>query len=132
MTDQEQLQDRILAYQVDPVLFVREVIRADPTEQQQALLYAVAQPGAKVSVKSGHGCGKSCALAWLVIWFLCCFKEKTRIPCTAPSSHQLMDVLWPEIKTWIDSMHPWFKDQIEYSSDRIWIKDSKDKRYAVA
>jgi len=132
LTDEEQLRERFIEYRNNPVQFVREVIGADPTKQQQAMLWAIAKPGAKVSIKSGHGCGKSCGLAWLVIWFLVCFQGKTRIPCTAPSSHQLMDVLWPEIVTWIDNMHPWFKDQIEYSSDKIWIKGSKAERYAVA
>ena len=93
---------------------------------------AVALPGAKVSIKSGHGCGKTCGLAWVIIWFLSCFEGKTRIPCTAPSSHQLNDLLWPEVIAWVDRMHPWFKSQIEYSADKIWIKGDKATRYAVA
>jgi hypothetical protein len=29
-------------------------------------------------------------------------------------------------------MNPWFKNQIEYSSDKIWVKGAKAARYAVA
>lgn len=131
LTDEELLRERLLEYREDPVRYVREVIGADPTEQQQALLWSVARPGAKVSIKSGHGCGKTCGLAWVILWFLQTHQD-SRIPCTAPSSHQLNDLLWPEVVAWKDKMHPFFKEQIENSSDKIWIKGAKETQYAVA
>jgi phage terminase large subunit len=53
-------------------------------------------PGAKVSVRAGHGVGKTSAVAAAIWWFLECF-DYPKIPCTAPSASQLRDVLWAEL-----------------------------------
>ena len=117
-------------YRKDPVAFVREVLGANPTMQQQQLLEAVVLPGARVTVKSGHGTGKSCVLAWMVLWFVSCFPD-CKVPCTAPSSHQLRDVLWAEIAKWHAKMHPWFRDQIQIRGDKVQV-DGVKNRFAVA
>jgi hypothetical protein len=77
-----------------------------------------------------HNCGKTTSLAWLVIWYLSCFKD-ARIPCTAPTAHQLFDLLWPEIYKWRSRMLPLFRDRIQMSSDRIYLTDNPGQ-YAVA
>src|SRR6516162_5566156 len=77
----------------DPVLYVRQRFDIAPTPQQVQILEAIAPPGAKVSVRSGHGIGKSTAAAWAVFWFLETH-DFAKVPCTAPSSHQLRDILW--------------------------------------
>jgi hypothetical protein len=118
-------------YKVNPVRFVNEVIGVRPTMHQLQLLEAISKPGAKVSIKSGHGCGKTSGLSWIILWFLCTHSN-CRIPCTAPSSHQLNDLLWPEIVRWKDQMHPYFKDQLEYSADKFWVRGVKETQYAVA
>lgn len=53
----------------------------------------------RITVASGHGTGKDAALAMLILWYLMCF-EDAQIPCTAPSSEQLYDILWKEIAKW--------------------------------
>lgn len=116
---------------LDPVLFVHAVIGATPSEQQREILESVAPWGAKVSVRSGHGIGKSTVLAWCILWFLSCFKN-SRIPCTAPSSHQLEDILWPEVAKWRDKMDKSFRNEIINSSEKYWVRGAKDTQYAVA
>src|SRR5215470_6532724 len=76
----------------DPVIYVCQRFGATPTAQQVEILQAVAPPGAKVSVRSGHGIGKSSGAAWVICWFLETH-DFGKVPCTAPSSHQLHDVL---------------------------------------
>jgi hypothetical protein len=83
----------------DPVLYVRQRFDIAPTPQQVQILEAIAPPGAKVSVRSGHGIGKSTAAAWAVFWFLETH-DFAKVPCTAPSSHQLRDILWGELGKW--------------------------------
>jgi len=129
--DQEEFKKLLQSYKDDPVKFVNEVIGVRPTLQQEEMLRAVAPRGSKVSIKSGHGCGKTSGLSWIILWFLCTHNN-CRIPCTAPSSHQLNDLLWPEVIRWKDQMHPFFRDQIENSSDKIWVKEVKETQYAVA
>lgn len=98
-------------YAASAYLFVREVLLADPEPWQEKVLkdydnertlggqirpeYFV-----RISIASGHGVGKTTLLAWLVIHHaVTLFPQKTAV--TAPSSNQLWDALWPEIKSWI-------------------------------
>ena len=120
-----------LKYMNDPVLFVRAVIGAEPTQHQLQALNAIKDQGAHVSIRSGHGCGKSTVLAWIVLWFLCTHNN-CRIPCTAPTSHQLFDILWPEVDRWVQDMNPIFASQIRRNSDTIWIDNHKSTQYAAA
>jgi len=96
----------LLAYQQLRSLWAGDVERyvADrfgvhPTHQQRRILQAIQDPDAKVSVRSGHSTGKTTAAAWVIWWFLET-RDNARVPCTAPTSHQLRDVLWAEITKW--------------------------------
>jgi hypothetical protein len=83
----------------DPVLYARQRFGVEPTPHQTVILEALAPPGAKVSVRSGHGVGKSAAASWAILWHLETH-DFGKIPCTAPSSHQLRDILWGELSKW--------------------------------
>lgn len=82
-----------------PRLYVRQRFGVTPTWQQDHILESILPYGAKVSVRSGHGIGKSSCAAWIISWFLETH-DYAKIPCTAPSSHQLQDVLWAELAKW--------------------------------
>lgn len=49
-------EDQIAEYLANPVAFVQDVFGVEPSDQQKAILRAIAPQGAKVTVKSGHGC----------------------------------------------------------------------------
>ena len=83
----------------DPVLYVQQRMGTQPTLQQVAILEAILPYGAKVSVRSGHGIGKSSCAAWIVSWFLETH-DFAKVPCTAPTSRQLRDILWGELSKW--------------------------------
>ena len=51
----------------DPVVYVRQRFGVEPTWQQVQILQAIAPAGAKVSIRSGHGIGKTTAAAWIVL-----------------------------------------------------------------
>lgn len=114
---------KIPQWRKSPVKFVQEVWGAEPTEQQKELLRAVALPGAKVSVKSGHGTGKTTCLAWIIIWFLMCY-TKAKIPVTAPTAAQLKDALWAELKMWHDLLPTQMQELFEWTSDHYTCKDT--------
>ncbi len=86
-------------WRADPLAYVRQRFGIEPTWQQVQILEAIAQPGAKVSVRSGHGIGKTTCAAWIVLWYLESY-DYAKVPCTAPSSHQLRDILWGELSKW--------------------------------
>ncbi len=111
------------ACHASPVFFAREMLGIDPTPQQIQLLDAIADPGAKVAVRSGHGTGKSTSLAIAALWFLCT-RDSAKIPCTAPTAHQLQDIIWPEIRGLHARMSPWMQEQIHITSDKITIDGS--------
>lgn len=121
----------LVRYQASPLSFVREVLEADPTPQQVELLEAVSKPGAHVSVRSGHGTGKSTSLAWLILWFVSCFPD-CKVPCTAPTAHQLKDVLWAETHKWVGKMHEWWRNQLVLGQETIAVKDAEKSQFAVA
>ena len=91
-----------------------------------------------ISIMSGQGPGKDALAAISIIWFLCCFPYP-KIPCTAPTGHQLKDVLWAEINKWIrrsrkdDSGQPMLDVWLQWQSDKVFWKDAGGKEwFAVA
>ena len=88
----------ISKYRESRAAFVREVLGAEPDPWQAEALAALDR-GQSLAVKSGHGVGKTAFLAWTVLHGLACFPD-SKIPCTAPTQHQLADLLWPEIRRW--------------------------------
>lgn len=91
-----ELRDR---WRTNPLLYVQQRFGVDPTPQQAQILGAILPLGAKVSVRSGHGIGKSSSAAWAISWFLETH-DYAKVPCTAPTSHQLQDILWGELAKW--------------------------------
>lgn len=121
-------------YVNDPLLFVQHVFNAEPTKQQRKVLEALRDGKRHIAVRSGHGVGKTCLEAWIIIWFIC-VKPHCRIPCTAPTQTQLYDVLWAEIGKWLNKIHPdfkWYKDRLEWTSTHLTNKDYPEDWFAVA
>ena len=91
-----------------------------------------------ISIMSGQGPGKDTWASIATLWFLCCFPYP-KIPCTAPTGHQLKDVLWAEINKWIrksrkgDDGVPLLEQWIQWQSDKVFWKDLKGREwFAVA
>lgn len=91
--------EAILYYADHPVEFVEDVIGAKPDAQQAKILRSVGK-NQLTTVRSGHGVGKSTVEAWVVIWFMVT-RPFPKIPCTAPTQHQLFDILWAEVSKWL-------------------------------
>lgn len=73
----------------------------------EAVRRAVNEEGKRfISIKSGHGIGKSSIVAMLILRYLFCFKD-AQVPCTAPTQSQMYDVLWKEIAVWVNRMPEW-------------------------
>lgn len=117
------LRPRIRAIGQSPAEFARAFLRLEPTRQQQELLEGVSRPGARVAVRSGHGTGKSTALAVAALWFLTTRRDAL-VPCTAPTAHQLQDVLWRELRRLIGRMRPEVAEQYTINQDRVHLRGS--------
>lgn len=118
----EKLVEIVSRWRDDACAFVVECLGAKPTPQQKEALEAFSAPGARVSITSGHGTGKSTLFAWLIYWSLCCFYD-VKVAVTAPTSHQLSDILWAELDKWKQKMlEPW-KSDIVIKADKASVKD---------
>ncbi len=112
------LEDIVSRWRGCPYDFVVECLGACPTKQQEQVLRALAEEGVKISIRSGHGTGKSTIFSWVILWGLVCFYD-CKIPVTAPTAHQLEDVIFPEVEKWRAQMlEPW-RSSIKVKSDKI-------------
>lgn len=85
-----------------------------------------------MSIKSGHGIGKSATVSWIVLWFLYCFYQ-SQIPVTAPTSTQMKDVLWKELSLWINRIQPArVKEVFEWQSDYVRMRYDPETWFARA
>jgi hypothetical protein len=91
----------------------------------------------KLTIRSGHGVGKSTLLSWIIIWWLST-RYPARVGCTAPTSHQLFDILWSEVVTWLKKAPQNIQSQFRVKSDRIELVErgvdlgGKSSSFAVA
>lgn len=80
----------------NPSDFAREQLGAKLWSKQVEILGAV-RDHERVAVRSCNGSGKTYTAAYAVLWWLMCFEDALAIT-TAPSEHQVRDVLWREIR----------------------------------
>ncbi|MBS6956531.1 MAG: terminase [Enterocloster asparagiformis] len=120
--------EAILFYADEPTYFVEDIIRAKPDQKQRDILRSL-RDYPMTSVRSGHGIGKSAVEAWSVIWFICT-RPFPKIPCTAPTEHQLMDVLWAEISKWMRN-NPALKDELIWTKEKLYMKGYPEEWFAV-
>ncbi len=121
--------DEILFYAKEPVYFVEDILLARPDENQKAILRSVAQEP-MTSVRSGHGIGKSAVESWAVLWFLLT-RPFPKIPCTAPTQHQLFDILWAEVHKWIRN-NPALEREVTWTKEKIYMRGYPEEWFAVA
>lgn len=108
----------IAEYRRDSVRFVIDVFGVEPDEWQRNVLRAYDRGDRRISIRSGHGVGKTTLLAWIVVHFILTrFPQKTI--CTAPTSAQLFDALAAEVKAWIGKLPDTLKELLEIQTDRI-------------
>ncbi len=123
--------DFIRRYRGDPVLFVREVLGQIPDEWQAELLQAISSGKRRISVRSGHGVGKSTVFAWAMLWFLMT-RYPVKIVVTAPTSAQLFDALFAELKRWINVLPENLQQLLEIKADRVYLKAAPEGAFISA
>lgn len=122
-------EEAILYYADHPVAFVEDIIGATPDPEQAKILQSVAD-NQLTTVRSGHGVGKSTVEAWVVIWFLFT-RPFPKVPCTAPTQHQLFDILWAEVSKWIRNNKILQKELI-WTKEKVYMRGYPEEWFAVA
>lgn len=116
----------------DPGAFAREALGVKPEPWQAEILDRIAEGEKRIAVRSGHGVGKTALEAWLVLWFGMT-REGAKIPATAPTAHQLNDLLWGEIAKWRNALAerlPPLAEKIEIKSDRVEFRPWRSTAFA--
>lgn len=85
----------------------------------------------RLSIKSGHGTGKTCLLAILILWVLFISGPDTKIPVVATSQDQLRDGLWAELSKWMARLPKTLRAEIEWQKERVVIKSAPEQAFAV-
>jgi hypothetical protein len=106
------------------------------TWQQSLILFGVDKAlrndiPLRISIVSGHGIGKSMILSLLILWFLFVHPE-SQVACTSPGKEQLYDVLWKELKKWIDRSPLQISQMYIWESSHIRLKESPNTWFARA
>ncbi len=113
----------------NPLMFVTNVLGVTPEPWQAEALEAVGKHD-RVSIRSGHGVGKTTLQAWLVLWFLLT-RQNCKIPVAANSQDQLRDTIWPEIAKWHRQLPEALKVMIEVQAERVVVVQDPEAAFAV-
>lgn len=122
------LDDFIDRYYSDPVLMVREVFGKEPMSYQIEVMEQVAKGTRQISIRSGHGVGKTATLSWLIVWFMLTrYPQKT--VCTAPTTGQLYDALMAETRGAIQELPEQLQLLFNIGAESIELKAAPDKSF---
>ncbi len=127
----EPWQEAWLKSPTDPLTFVRGVLGVEPEEWQRKALEALRDGHTRLSIRSGHGVGKTTFQAWLVLWGILCFGPDTKIPIAAGSQDQLRDTIQPEIAKWRDRLPPLLRDLVVVDNEKISFAPAPSDAFAV-
>lgn len=101
-----------------PLRFVREVLHVEPDRWQRKALVRFGAGTRNMSFRSSHGVGKTALLAWMIVYQLI-FRFPQKIAATAPTSKQLYNALFAEVKTWMGVLPQDLQDLFNIKSDLI-------------
>lgn len=108
-----------MRYRDDPVGLVRNVLGAEPDpEQAQVLEDIFVHNKPRVTIRSGHGVGKSTTAAWICVVGLTT-EALCKVIETAPSGPQLWDALFAETKMWFNKLPEALRELFRVGVDRI-------------
>jgi len=112
-------------YQNNYELWMKEIVDADITADQRKLSKGLIERHF-VSGKSGTTTGKTTCAATTALWFLTTHYE-SKVVCTAPTGHQLEDLLFSEMESWIRRIKvPFIRDAIKAIKGKIYIEGYRD------
>lgn len=118
----------VAQYGNDWVALVRDVLRFEPDAYQTEILVAVQNGERRISIRSGHGVGKTATLALASVCH-----ALTRFPqatvATAPTSSQLFDALAAQTKAAFKKLPPALAELFEVKSESITLKAAPEESF---
>lgn len=127
LTEEEK---KLIRWKFDPVAFAHENFPITLDIWQQEVLIEICK-NPRVAVKSGHGVGKSCMMAIAMTWFLST-RTPAKIICTAPTAHQLFDILWAEVSIWLRKSTFNLLSVFRLTEDGLYLIEAPKENFAQA
>jgi hypothetical protein len=129
MDNEYAVKELVKKYFYDPTAFCRDILRVElDLWQKQAFKLLVDKH--YVVIRSGSGVGKTFWESCATLWYLFT-RPKSKVPTTAPSQHQLNDILWGEHFKRI-SGSPVLNKMMTWTQTRVGVKGYEPAWYAVA
>lgn len=127
----ELIRSLIEKYRDDPIGFCRDLLKVELDPPQANILRDIAAGERRITVRSGHGVGKSTTLAFAVIWFMFT-RWPAKVIVTAPTAGQLWDALWAEIRSRFAQLPPGLVDIFEMMAEKIVLRADPDNSFCSA
>ena len=109
--------------------FCRDVIQVEPTWQQQQFIDAWDDGHRDITVRSGHGPGKSTVLGWFVVFYLLSYKDAL-VPITGSAFDQVKKTLWKEVTRAYRRLPMKAKQQLEKYTTELKRADNPEESFA--
>lgn len=125
-------------YLTHPVEFVTDQLLADKRDENgqpvvvddpQIKILNSAVKGEWPVVPAGRGVGKTCAISWLVIWWIYCHST-AKVIVNSVKKEQLGDNLWPEMKRWIVGSA--IAADLCWEKTKVYVRGREEQNFAVA
>lgn len=122
-----------MRYRNDRVKFAVEVMGVEPSWQQRLILQAMDRPGARVSVASGHGTGKSFIAGTLAMHTMLCHVKPEMI-LTANNIDQVRRVIFKYVTdSWavVCKRFPWLARYFTVTSELFYCNEFRKSWYVA-
>lgn len=127
--------EMVRRYVNDLPRFVVEVLGQKPTWQQMELYASFQRPGSRTSVASGHGSGKTAAMAAVAWWKLLCFFNSNTI-LSGPKLEMLLSGVRKYFSDYVTSVeagpYSWVVPHVVIAHKTIYIRGYKSQWWIAA
>lgn len=108
---------------------MEKIFKAEPESWQiESLKLLATSP--RIAIRSAQGVGKTTLMAWAILWFMTTHIE-SRVVATAPTAHQLYDVLFSELNKWI-MRSEFLQELYDVQKTSVRFKGSPETWFCVA
>lgn len=114
--------------------FAVAIVQKPPTHQQRLIIEALQRVGARVTVSSGHGTGKSDMTAILILAFII-LNPESRVVVVANNAAQVRNVIWKYLKINFKAICrslPWIEKYFALNEREFYAKGYKGVWSCVA
>lgn len=111
-------QSALVASANDPRIFVAEILKETAEPWQTEAWAAIADGWDRLSIRSGHGVGKTFFIARTALWFILT-RGDAKCPIAANTQDQLRDTIWPELRAARDKLPEVLRERVQMHADRV-------------